>query len=345
MYVLYLAGALRELFGLSFDSLGHNILVKMPAMLADLGIGMVLFSMGFYAAETRKHGIKAGMIAASLFVFNPLVIMLSATWGQVDSVFSLFLLLSLYLLVKGRDTKAYLLYALAILIKPQALMFGPVYLVLGIRRILDGDNRLSLLMSFLLRGFAAFALIILAMLPFGLGPVLEQMTTRLVDAYPFVSLNAYNIYVLFGLNWHDVNDTFLGLSFAAWGVIAMGLAAVIGGLLAALRREGFSAFYSSAAICVFVYTFAARMHERYSFPIFMLLLAAYALRPDRKILVAWAALLLPAFLNNLDVLRGSLRDMFHFFTMESRITALGWMLAFACFAAVTALIYRKKVDF
>ena len=57
------------------------LLVKLPAILADLGVGALL-----YAVVRRFAGAGLGFGAAALYLLNPATIYISALWGQVDSI-------------------------------------------------------------------------------------------------------------------------------------------------------------------------------------------------------------------------------------------------------------------
>ena len=75
-----------------------RVLVKLPAIIADLGIGVLLFAI---AKRFTRATVAFGV--AALYVLNPAVIFISAKWGQVDAVAGFFVLLSAYLLLKSDD--------------------------------------------------------------------------------------------------------------------------------------------------------------------------------------------------------------------------------------------------
>jgi len=52
--------------------------VKLPAVLADLGCGVLLFAIVRRAAKSEAWGLAA----AALFVLNPAMIFISAYWGK-----------------------------------------------------------------------------------------------------------------------------------------------------------------------------------------------------------------------------------------------------------------------
>lgn len=56
------------------------------------------------------------------------------------------------------------------------------------------------------------------MLPFGFKDALSQYTETLAS-YKFASVNAYNIWTLFGQNWAEQTKHFMGITYQTWGTI------------------------------------------------------------------------------------------------------------------------------
>ena len=89
LYVLYIIGAVKSLFNLQGPSLWA--VLKLPAILADLSVGYMTYNL------TAKRFSKTFATALTAFVvFNPVVILNSSVWGQVDSVLALFCVMSIY---------------------------------------------------------------------------------------------------------------------------------------------------------------------------------------------------------------------------------------------------------
>lgn len=63
----------------------------------------------------------------TVFVMLPTVVMNSAMWGQCDSIFSFFLILSLTAMIQKRDTASFVLYGVAMVFKFQAIFLLPFY--------------------------------------------------------------------------------------------------------------------------------------------------------------------------------------------------------------------------
>ena len=131
MYVLWLLGALGgpvgSLLGITSDQATLQLL-KLPPMLADAAIGLLL-----YRAGSSWFGRSAGLVAA-LFLFLPISWYDSALWGQVDAVGSLLMLAALIALADGWSEPAMALAVASVLVKPQDAICLVVVLPVLVRR-------------------------------------------------------------------------------------------------------------------------------------------------------------------------------------------------------------------
>ena len=97
LYILWLLGSISATPG--------YLLLKLPAILADLGLAWI---GGTFAERLAPGSLKERLpvraVVAAVVLFNPAVVALSAGWGQVDSVPVFFVLASLLLLFTGAQT-------------------------------------------------------------------------------------------------------------------------------------------------------------------------------------------------------------------------------------------------
>jgi len=93
MYVLYLIGAVKSLFNIAYDSTLYTVIIKLPAIICDLAGGFVLYK--FLSKRTNK---TVSLCLPLLYLLNPATIINSSAWGQVDSVFTLFVVLFVWLI-------------------------------------------------------------------------------------------------------------------------------------------------------------------------------------------------------------------------------------------------------
>lgn len=112
----------------AFSSLGFNkdlLLLKLPYLLFDLLIAVLLFKI--FEKDKRK-----AWLAFFLWLFNPLSFYTSFMVGQFDIIPTFFVVLSLYLVFKNKNSLAVLSLGLGVSLKMFPLFFLPILvLVLG----------------------------------------------------------------------------------------------------------------------------------------------------------------------------------------------------------------------
>ncbi len=117
MFIIYLINHVSEFLGIPFSSL-----IKLPIIICDVGIGLILFKLAGGANLEKRFAV------VFLYWFSPIAILISSYHGQFDSIWILFALLSLY----AWDTKRGLsntFLSIGIAIKFVPVIFLPAYLV------------------------------------------------------------------------------------------------------------------------------------------------------------------------------------------------------------------------
>ena len=147
LYVLWLVGLLGAALAPIAGGDATGGLVKIPGMLADIGVAWLLFAIcrrwGGELLNRRWAAVtpeRLGLAAATVYLFNPGTIFNSAVWGQVDSVGALVLLATVYALARGWTEVAALGAVVALLVKFQYAFLVPIVAIVGIRRHLFGRS-------------------------------------------------------------------------------------------------------------------------------------------------------------------------------------------------------------
>lgn len=298
MYILWFIGGIMKFCGLeSFASAPAVILLKLPAMICDLLIGYIIYKV---AVKYTKHSYA--LLFSAVFMFNPAVLIDSATWGQVDSVYTLFVVLMCYFVTEKKLPIAYFVFAAGILIKPQTLIFTPVLIYGIIDQVFLNDFSWKKMFTQLGIGLGAIAALVLAAVPFSLEKVIPQYVDTL-GQYEYASVNAYNLWALLGKNWSSQDDIFMFLSYKNWGTLFIIATVVVSAFFCLKNKERESRYYLSGAFIVTsVFMLSARMHERYMYPVMALLLIAAVVKRKYQYFIAYGCLSLTLFLNEYHVL-------------------------------------------
>ncbi len=322
LYVLWVLGKLGAALTGVVGQDATAGLVKIPGILSDLGVAGLLFALSrrFLDGRFGRSGETIGLVAATIYLFNPGTIFDSSVWGQVDSVGTLVVLATIYFLGRGWTEVAAVGAVVALLVKFQFGFLIPVVAVVGLRRhllgrssdlALDGRPDPLRVLTSLAAGFGSLTLLIL---PFGLtlwspDPAVPSLVGKVAEAagtYTGLSINAFNLW----------RNPFSGLGSAvAWGCdvaagpggegCAGGVAFTLGGLVVSWQLVGTVLFAAAAVVALWqiarrddvpgvllgtlvlavaFFVLPTRVHERYLFPA-LALAAPFVLRNWR-----WAAL-------------------------------------------------------
>ncbi len=266
------------LHGPAFTDAQLQILLKTPAVLADLAIGVLLFT-----AARRVLGRGAACGAASLYVLNPAALYDSAYWGQIDSVPALPVLAALILVQRQACIAGGALAAAAVLLKFQSIVFVPILLLEAQR------NRPWRAPAWLCVGAAFGAAVVLA--PFATTGALTETLSRayveVVGQYPKMSKGALNVWEMARLSDQADDAPPIGLltalaagrdevqvgghwvQHATWRNLSLALFALAAAAVLSLYslRPGGSNYYGAAGLLgLAFYLFPTEMHERYAIP-------------------------------------------------------------------------------
>jgi dolichyl-phosphate-mannose--protein O-mannosyl transferase len=301
-YILAIVGHLWAPFRGSATS--YDVLrwfVKVPAILADLGIGVLL-----YAIAKRFASTSVALFTAAVYVLNPAVIFVSASYGQVDSVAAIFVLLAAYWLLESDDRTgdgldwhipaAWIALAYSLLIKPQAAIVIPVFIAFAFAV----PSRRRARISGTLVGIA-LALVFSWILAEPFHPTANPLAAMVwllstfakgASQYPDNSVNAFNLWAIKGQLWLSDSQPLFGLPQYFWGLGLVVAASVLIVWRYVTDRAPGALLEACALSLLAFFILATRMHERYSFDGFLFVIACIPL--GRRYL--WGALALTVVL-------------------------------------------------
>lgn len=264
------------------------VLLKLPAIAADLGITAVI-----YVLARKRLSPHVALAAAASFAFSPPVIVDSALWGQTDSIFVFAVLASLLLTLHRRGFTAGIVCAAAIMLKPQPLIFAPLILIYLWRW--SGWSAALRALGGLCAGVLVLAL------PYLLPPWTEALAfytnfATITAKWPGATVTAFNLWWLLGAAGHPYSAPLLGsLSPNALGLLLFAvtyLVVCVGG-----RRDATPGrlFLAAALLTVAFFDLTALQHERYLYP--ALVFFAVTALSDRRAWLLYAISSLTLLLN------------------------------------------------
>ncbi|MCE5189545.1 MAG: glycosyltransferase family 39 protein [Eubacteriales bacterium] len=299
---MYICGALSWIcraLSIPYDSEGMAFLFKLPSTIADLIGTWLLYRMA------KKQGLseRGALLLAALFAFCPVLMFVSGAWGQIDSLLALLLVLVVWLLQSDRRILAGAVYGIAILVKPQALMLGPVLAVAFVADIVNGKQGwFKRLGKTVLAVLAAVAALFVLSLPFQGTQNWDWLIQKYIStagSYHYASIEAFNFGALIGGNWKTADMLFLGIPYYLFGtgmiVLSVAFCSVL--YLFGRKRSKGALYLGGALAIVLIFTFGHYMHERYLLPALLMLLVAYSYYRDRRLLIAFGGMSITALLN------------------------------------------------
>lgn len=228
--------------------------IKILSIIFDfvMALGAYLITYEFYKDDENVKVYQTLSFAAVLFM--PTVILNSSFWAQCDSIYAAFVVFSLYFMLKKKYNTSFILYAVAITFKLQAIFLLPVYGLLYLK------NKEFSIFKFLWMPIVNFLLYIPAI-------ILGKPISSVFDAY-FTQVNNYDYKIVFGYpniyNFFPLDAVYLikpGIIFT------MCLLAVVALIVLYTRKKinNEDIIELSIGIIFLVTYFLPKMHERYAF--------------------------------------------------------------------------------
>lgn len=287
----------------SNTNLAFLTISKLPSVIADFGILAIILFLGKIAIKKSKTlglpelPFSIYALFAILYILNPLSIIDGAWWGQVDSVGVFIFLLAFLLVVFKKPYLAGFVYMVSMMTKLQNMIYGPAFFVLlwqmtGFKGLMRGvAGTVSAFIGLNIEFFVANKMNL----------VIQQLTVN-YDYFPFLSLNAYNLwwivarangmytldkYSILGL----INAKTLGLFIFIASYLMACLILVKDTIIGMFRKTGemvhlpdpqtlIYRFWTAMVIVnASFFLFQTESHDRYAFPlcVFILIWGLYFL--------------------------------------------------------------------
>ncbi len=292
MFVLWIVALLRQLFGIETHSDGGLFMIKLVPILCDLGAGFFIYKF----AKTRfSEGISLAL--CTIYVMSPAILIDSSVWGQVDSVFTLMVMLTCYLCMKEKRIPAYFVFCAGALLKFQTIMYAPILIFTIIEQVFLKDFNWKKVGKDLVGGLAAIGSMFVFAAPFGLKVVVPKYVNSL-ELFEYCSVNAYNFWAIVGKNWVSQYEKFFFAECEKLGTMAIVASVLLSAFVFFKMKEDKSKYFVSMAVLIsFVFLFSVRMHERYLFPALILVLVGFIYRPCKELFVSFIGLSVVQYIN------------------------------------------------
>lgn len=292
VYIFWTFGSLAN--AVSAYGISAVNIVKLAPNLFDLATAALI-----YIYLRKQLTFKESLLGTALYAFNPAIIFNTAIWGQYDAIYTFFLVFSLMLALKSKPKLSAAAFAIGLLSKPQGIALAPLVAYLIYRK----NGLKSLLFSVLV--FAGSVLVVIAPFEWS-NPVtfLSKIYFGAYGGYAYTSINAFNLWGLFGLWIPDGNLFILG-----WTIFGVSTAFTLYVLHKRYNASSEMLVLFSAFMLFFAFfMLPTRIHERYLFPAISILALMFPF--IKKTRLFYAVLTGTLLVNQAYVLYFLNRDLF-----------------------------------
>ena len=286
VYIFWGLGSIANAYSF-FGTPQMFYLIKLLPSLFDIATTVIIF---VYLRKQTKF--STSLLVAILYVFNPAIIINSAIWGQFDSIYTFFLLLSITLFLSSKPKLSIVFLVISLLTKPQSIAVVPLIVFLIFKKY----GWKTLLKSLLSGIVTAFIVII----PFEWNnPIvfLSNIYFGALEGYAYTSVNAFNFWAFGGL-WVRETTFLFATGWLLFGVL------VVFVLYTVHNRfhisEKMLVLFSAFTLFFGFFMLPTRIHERYLFP--ALSIIALSLPFLKKMRPIYIVLSLTCFINQSYVL-------------------------------------------
>ena len=208
----------------------------------------------------KKWGHKFNLIYAAILLL-PTIVFNSAFWGQCDAIYTFFVIATLFCMYKKKYVATFAFFGIALAFKLQAIFILPFIICYYLYK---EEFSISLfgvaLFTFWFSGVVAYA--------FGANPlqpfiVYMHQTTE----YPRMYLNISSFWMLVGDNWEYLHRLAILVTLCLCGI---GLYVILSKKIALDLPEPF--LYTATWFVWTCILFLPAMHERYTYPLDILLI-------------------------------------------------------------------------
>ncbi len=318
MIVLGLLTSITQPLGINLREGIGLLILKLPAIICDALAAIMIMK------TAKKHvGEKLAVVLGIGYALLPTAIVNSAIWGQVDSILVLFMLITFRLIDEDKFGLSVLMFSIGLLFKPQAILFGPVMLLAAINEFYNiyvdfrGNNKKSgnarLLKGF---GYLAASVLLFVLLSVTMrngqnkvvlenGMEVDWLIGKYLNtlgSYDYATLSSFGLMGLLDGQWiaSDV-EVFAGVTYGTLGTVLLCVVGVlVVGIFAYLMidaAKGISTkkgqklmdrgwFWLLAALMLAgAVTVSTRTHERYIFPVIVMLIMAFVRFKDIRLII------------------------------------------------------------
>ncbi len=245
-----------------WEDKGMLYLVKLPSIVADLGVSVLIF---WYFAQKKKE--KTGLVLMLIWLANPITWYSSSIWGQTDSIVNFLGLISIIAITRKRLTIALPFFVASLLFKGSLSLFLPILIFYAFLQKYKVETWIKAVVLSIL-------VVLLASIWFHpYWDIFLWLPNLYINRFfpgeiGFLTANAFNFWWLVDAGKTLDSKMFFFLTARQWGIFAM--LNFLFFLIFKIKKNNSEkvAFYALMLLGLGSFLFMTRIHERYLYPFF-----------------------------------------------------------------------------
>lgn len=296
-FIMSLFGLIADKVGLESGMLGYAILVRLPAIIADIVTCYVIY---MYA---QKHqGEKQAAIFAALYAFIPVFFCMGALYGTMESVAISFAIGMFVCMLDNKHIAVGALYTLGLMFSNYMLLLLPIVLVYQIMAMItDKQARAKIALTMV----ASFVVFFAVSLPLCWSEVAKgnvfyvfKKMYAFFQSQQMTAVDSFNLYSIFGGANSLVRNTLLEVGNWLFVIAMEGLA-----VYNYVRTRNRLDLIMLSSLIVTAYAVLGAASNVVILPLGIALLLIYiVLVPDRRLYAIFGGLATLSFLNVIQLL-------------------------------------------
>lgn len=227
-----------------------------------------------YRSEDNERNHRIALLAAVSTLYLPMLLLNSSFWKQCDSIYVLFMLISLYYYLKEKPTLSFIWLGISVAFKLQGIFLIPYYIVMYVIKKRKGFwNIIWVPIMFFVAGLPAVAL----------GQSVTDVYFRYFNQAGMYSMLTFSFPNIYGFEFTHILNNYYSILMKVALLIVTGVFVYIG-ITSLQKKDRFDiptqivfAAFVNLTCCMFL----PAMHERYDY-ITILLLVIIVLTQNRS---------------------------------------------------------------
>ncbi len=115
---------------LTYFPVSSLVSIKIVSIIFDFVGAFAVYKIVKELLKNKKYQDKVALLCYTVYLFIPTVFLNSAYWAQSDGIYTAFILLSIYYLIKNNFKIGFLFFSIAFAFKFQAIFIFPLYVLM-----------------------------------------------------------------------------------------------------------------------------------------------------------------------------------------------------------------------